>query len=196
MSWDEFQHHYLSSLKNVQLPSSWMNATEAAAKEKKAEAALTATGRRQLQQKFTGPRRIGNRYLNWADVRKYATPVRDQGRCGACWAFAAVQALEFAYAIQLDRQGGIPRGYKASQLSIQQMLDCFTAQQGGCGWGSAAAVYNQLNAQALVPENYYPLVSSQTGVTSECVKTVGSALSATASPAQAVRPQAPRECPG
>lgn len=52
------------------------------------------------------------------DWRKHGavSPVPNQGRCGSCWAYAAIGVVEGAYAIKSDK--------KAVSLSVQQMLDC------------------------------------------------------------------------
>jgi len=43
-------------------------------------------------------------------------PVKDQGNCGSCWAFAAVSALEGAI--------GARDGVAPPRLSEQQSVDC------------------------------------------------------------------------
>ena len=42
-----------------------------------------------------------NFYIDWVALEK-VHPVKNQGQCGSCWAFAAVLALESTYAIQND----------------------------------------------------------------------------------------------
>jgi KDEL-tailed cysteine endopeptidase len=53
------------------------------------------------------------------------TPIKNQGACGACWAFAAIAAAESLNAI--NRRGLIP-------LSEQQLVDCSGSfRNRGCG---------------------------------------------------------------
>jgi C1A family cysteine protease len=61
------------------------------------------------------------------DHREFMRPVKDQGNCGSCWAFATVAVIEgnFSKLNTLLTEG----------LSEQQLVDCDTAN-GGCygGW--------------------------------------------------------------
>lgn len=67
------------------------------------------------------------------DWRGYMNPVRDQGRCGSCWAFASIATTEGRYAIK--------HGGSKVALSEQQLVDCSrSVGNQGCngGWASKA----------------------------------------------------------
>lgn len=59
------------------------------------------------------------------------TPVKDQGACGSCWAFAATQQIESYYALS---SGALV------DLAVQQLVDCVenTRKCGGSGGCSGA----------------------------------------------------------
>ena len=52
--------------------------------------------------------------VNWTAAGK-TTPVKDQGQCGSCWAFATIVAVEGDYAVN--------RGTVVS-LSEEQVVQC------------------------------------------------------------------------
>lgn len=58
---------------------------------------------------------------------EYLTPVRNQGECGACWAFAVCDMLS-------DRAMIASGGLFQHNLSVQQLLSCFAPD--GCDGGS------------------------------------------------------------
>jgi cathepsin B len=58
---------------------------------------------------------------------EYLTPVRNQGECGSCWAFALTDTLS-------DRTMIATGGRFRSTLSVQQLLSCF--DRTGCEGGS------------------------------------------------------------
>ena len=70
--------------------------------------------------------------VNWRSAGGI-TGVRNQGRCGSCWAFATTAAIESSRKIQLSKGG---------RLSEQQLVDC-VYDRTGCrgGWMSTAMRY-------------------------------------------------------
>ncbi len=84
------------------------------------------------------------------------TPVRDQGRCGSCWAFATVGPLELNVLIQ---QGA------AEDLSEQYLVSC-NSEDWGCNGGGFAHDYHAWKVPAgeegagAVSEPAFPYVAS------------------------------------
>ena len=54
--------------------------------------------------------------FNWIEAG-YNIPVKDQGRCGSCWAFFAIGALEGAHYATTG---------ELLSFSEQQLIDCST----------------------------------------------------------------------
>ena len=95
--------------------------------------------------------------VDWVAAQK-VTPVKDQGSCGSCWAFATVGALESLSSIR-DR--------KSQLLSEQQFLDCTygLSSLSGCsgGWPSAAMEWSKTNGNTL--NSSYPYNAKNNGKT-------------------------------
>ncbi|XP_031131405.1 ervatamin-B-like [Ipomoea triloba] len=84
--------------------------------------------------------------VNWVE-RGAVTAIRDQLKCGACWAFSTVAAVEGITQIKTGRL--VP-------LSEQQLMDCDETNNGcGGGWPTKAFQYVQ-EANGLMSESDYP----------------------------------------
>jgi len=97
--------------------------------------------------------------IDWTDYNgyDYVTPVKNQGSCGSCWAFATTGSLECRYAIN--------KGELIS-LSEQQLVDCSDSYGNyGCdgGWWYNAYAYIEA-VGGLCTESEYPYL----GVDSTC----------------------------
>jgi C1A family cysteine protease len=81
---------------------------------------------------------------------KYTTPVKDQGQCGSCWAFSAVEQIES----DLMREHGT-----TLTLSVQELVDC-TGSKGkrnGCQGGFPSAAYQVVEQLGgIEAESSYP----------------------------------------
>jgi len=89
--------------------------------------------------------------IDWTDYNgySYVTPVKNQGSCGSCWAFATTGSLECRYAIN--------KGLIVS-LSEQQLVDCSDSYGNyGCdgGWWYNAYAYIEA-VGGLCTEDEYP----------------------------------------
>lgn len=83
--------------------------------------------------------------LDWRD-KNIISPIKDQGQCGSCWAFAATETLESAYAL-LNGDLEI--------LSPQELVDCDTTSY-GCSGGYPDHALEYIIAHGLETEKEYP----------------------------------------
>ncbi|KAJ1280720.1 hypothetical protein BS78_04G254200 [Paspalum vaginatum] len=94
--------------------------------------------------------------LPWAVDWRYkgaVTPVKNQGKCGSCWAFSTVAAVEGINQIVTG---------KLVSLSEQELMDCDTTFENGCGGGimDFAFAYIMGN-QGIHTEEDYPYLMEE-----------------------------------
>jgi C1A family cysteine protease len=90
--------------------------------------------------------------IDWT-TKGVVTPVKNQGQCGSCWAFATTGSLECRYAIA---QGTL------NSLSEQQLVDCSTSYGNyGCDGGWWYNAYEYIEATGgLCTEAEYPYTAT------------------------------------
>lgn len=87
------------------------------------------------------------------------SPIRLQGRCGACWALAAIGSIESQYAKLFK---------KKIRLSPQQLIDCDIGNNNiGCEGGMPERAFNYYIKNGAQSYDSYPYTSSRTGKSSE-----------------------------
>ena len=85
--------------------------------------------------------------LDWRQ-QGVMNPIRNQGSCGGCYSFSAVNALEAAHKIKTG---------KLVSLSEQQILDCSNRfGNTGCGGGLMTNSYKYLQQSQIVSRESYP----------------------------------------
>ncbi len=91
---------------------------------------------------------------------QYVTPVRDQGNCGSCWAFAASAALESQVLIAQNTPG------VDLNLSEQVLVSC--GNSGNCGGGYISSASNFIRDVGLPLENCYSYLATNGSCVNAC----------------------------
>lgn len=87
--------------------------------------------------------------VDWR-TKNVVTSVKDQGPCGACWAFGAIGSLEGGHALKSG---------KNTDLSIQQLIECSTNQPNrGCDGGDLVAAMHYVTNVGVQTAAQYPFV--------------------------------------
>lgn len=100
--------------------------------------------------------------FDWRTESKCVHPIRDQGHCGSCWAFAASEVLS-------DRFCLASKGSVDLVLSPEYMVDCDKSDY-GCNGGYLDRSWNFLKNTGIPTDACYPYVAGG-GVASKCNKT-------------------------
>lgn len=101
--------------------------------------------------------------VDWRERPGVVTAVKNQGGCGSCWAFAAVETFESHLALAT--------GQAAPVLSEQQLVSCAPNPQkcgggGGCSGSTPELAYNYSKTVGLALESDY----RYSGTTGTCLK--------------------------
>jgi len=97
------------------------------------------------------------------------SPVKNQGRCGSCWAFSATSALETFMRIN---------GYNITRLSEQELVDC-SKENYGCNGGLMDLAFDYIIKKGgLLSYDKYPYVAKDQNCTRKTLlPSLGSHLS-------------------
>jgi len=98
--------------------------------------------------------------VDWRTKNKNViTPVKDQGQCGSCWAFSAVEETESMWVLAGESQ---------KIFAPQQVVSCDTTDL-GCNGGDTPTAYAYIkSAKGLETEKDYPYTSGSSGDDGTC----------------------------
>ena len=105
-------------------------------------------------------------YFKWKE--RILVPIRNQGKCASCWAFAVSDCVA-------DRLSIMTGGKVRNSLSVQELVSClnksiFTCKRGGI----PELAYTYIIAQGLTNETSYPYLQSRNREIVPCAANVDS----------------------
>ncbi len=106
--------------------------------------------------------------VDWV-AKGAVTPVKDQARCGSCWAFSTTGSVEGAYQIA---------GNQLTSLSEEDLVQCDDNGDHGCNGGLMDNAFEWIEKNGICTEADYPYTSG-TGITGKCKKTCTPAVTVT-----------------
>ena len=114
-----------------------------------------------VNESFYAPLAVPSAF-DWRNIsgNNFVTPIRNQGSCGSCWAFAATAALESKALITFNWPG------TNLNLSEQIVLSCSGA--GSCDGGSPTTASNFIKNTGTNLETCYPYTAQNGNCSSAC----------------------------
>jgi len=98
------------------------------------------------------------------------TPIKNQGYCGSCWAFSAIEQIETDAIRTLGYSftNITYTGSSGNTLSAAQVVQCDTSDYGCNGGFQDRALLYVKNAGGITTDTVYPYTSGATGSTGTC----------------------------
>lgn len=96
--------------------------------------------------------------VDWRKVQGRVSPVKNQGNCGSCWAFASTGALEGQEKIRKGYHPGLTNNNTGEliELSEQNLVDCVT-EDSGCNGGLMQDAFEFIKTEGGIDdEKSYP----------------------------------------
>ena len=112
-----------------------------------------------------GRRHLPASAINWVTLGK-VHPVKNQGSCGSCWAFAAVLAQESMQAIK--------DGTSPIRLSEQQCVEC-SVNYNGCHGGWMRYCWQWSKDRGMMSNADYPYTATYSTCKHDCSKCISHA---------------------
>jgi len=93
-------------------------------------------------------------FFDWRNYKgaNWLTPVRDQGKCGGCWAFSAIGVVEAALNIASDNPN------LDKNLSEQYLISDCSDTIGSCCGGTMAGALGYIQQEGVPDENCLPYI--------------------------------------
>jgi len=98
--------------------------------------------------------------IDWVE-KGAVTPVKNQQRCGSCWAFSTTGSMEGAYQIATG---------KLLSFSEEDLVQCDHNGDQGCQGGLMDNAFDWIKSNGICTESSYPYTSGS-GITGQCKKT-------------------------
>ncbi|GIX65504.1 cysteine protease precursor TacP [Babesia caballi] len=148
MDYEDVRRMFLHPMKNTELPVTrkLLDEVKVTDDNRGLYAALKGVGHQAGS--INVGQNIGFENIDWRLVGG-VTPVKDQGGCGSCWAFAAIASVESAFRIESNAN---------VSLSEQELVDCESTSN-GCNGGLSDYALDYIRKSGIRSEDSWPYVA-------------------------------------